>query len=135
MVECRELRSSHLVRLEFVDALQVVVATDNVVALVKASEEVAGELKTLGGAGEERAAASAVLGLAKVTERDNKLGGVGLGEDLLEVVTALERVVEVARVQLRGTISKIRILQPERQAYERERGDLSEQVRPASGIF
>lgn len=107
-MRAQERALSYLVRLELVYALKVMVAANDVVALAKAREEVAGELEALGGASEERAAASAVLGLAKVTERDDELGGVALREDLLEVLTALEGVVEVARVELSSTQWKYR---------------------------
>ena len=90
-----------LVGEELVDALEVVVAADDVELLAVAVEVLGRQLVALGRAREERARAGAVLGLAEVAERHNKLVGVRLVEDLLEVVTALEGVVKIARVELR----------------------------------
>mmetsp|Transcript_13471 Transcript_13471/g.52928 ORF Transcript_13471/g.52928 Transcript_13471/m.52928 type:complete len:586 (+) Transcript_13471:1619-3376(+) len=84
---------------ELVDALEVVVAADDVVLVAEAVEELAHHLEAVGGAGEELLGLVDVLGLAEVAEGDEE--GVGrLVEDLLDVIAALVRVLGVARVHV-----------------------------------
>mmetsp|Transcript_32450 Transcript_32450/g.73271 ORF Transcript_32450/g.73271 Transcript_32450/m.73271 type:complete len:269 (+) Transcript_32450:1003-1809(+) len=88
-----------LIGLELVDALEVVVAANDVKLVPKAIEEILRQLEALTCAGEELLGLRAILGLAQVTQADDE--GIGsLVENGLHVPPTLERVVQVARVQV-----------------------------------
>ena len=88
------------VRGELVDALEVVVAADDVVLVAEAVEELASHLEAVGGAREELLGLVHVLGLAEVTE-GNEEGVGGLVENLLDVPLALVGVLDIAGIQVK----------------------------------
>ena len=97
-----------LVGRKLVDALEVVVAADDVEGRAEAVEEILGELEALRRPREELLRLRAVLRLAQVTERDDERVRGAL-EVLVDVLTAQVGVVEVARVQLRGKYGAVKV--------------------------
>ena len=87
---------------ELVDALEVVVTSDDVVLVLESVEKPANHLETIGGSREELLGLVDVLGLSEVTEGDEERVG-GFVEDLLDVAAALVGVVGVARVHVKVT--------------------------------
>mmetsp|Transcript_26417 Transcript_26417/g.57363 ORF Transcript_26417/g.57363 Transcript_26417/m.57363 type:complete len:250 (-) Transcript_26417:69-818(-) len=88
-----------LVRLELVDALEVVVAAHNVEGDAKAVKILAHQREALTCARVQLLGLGAVLRLAEVTKGDEE-GVGGVLEDGLHVLTALEGVLQVTRVHV-----------------------------------
>ena len=98
-----------LVRGELIDALEVVVAADDVVLVPEPVEELADHLEALGGAREQLLGLGAVLGLAEIAQGHQE-GVGGLVQDLLDVLATLVRVLDVAGVHVQVTEDRQRVV-------------------------